>query len=364
MSTSSATRPFRSLALPAIVSALLLSAALQAADEKPAAKPVLTVFNWSEYIDPEVYTQFGEKFNCTVREVTFETPEEAINKMIAGGTRTFDVCSVGSDFMVPSAIAQGVFKKLDHSKIPNLKNLSPVFKNPDYDPGNTHSIPWQWGTTGILIRKDLLPKEGFSVNAFFEPSKQLGRFVLIDSVREMLTYANLAQGKEANDISIPVLKKSIALLTAAKRSKNFMGFDGGVGGRSKVVAGTADYAIVYNGDAMRVIEEHPGRFTYVIPNEGVPAWVDSISIAKDAPNAELAYAFLNYVLDAEVGAQISNWTKYASPNEAAKKHILPEDLANPIIYPTEDQMKKLQFIKNLGPKETVRNDAWAAIKSN
>ena len=355
---SKLTRHFALLALPAL--SLIGVPSLAAEDEKPT----LTVFNWSEYIDPEVYAQFEKEFNCTVKEVTFETPEEAINKMIAGGTRTFDVCSVGSDFMVPSGIAQNVFKKLDHSKIPNLKNLAPLFQDPGYDPGNSHTIPYQWGTTGVFIRKELVPADGFSLDAFFKPGAELGRFAMIDSAREMLAYANIRQGKPANDIDLAVLKNSIELMTTAKKSKKFMGFDGGVGGIAKVVAGTADYAIAYNGDAIRNMDENPGKFAYVIPNEGAPVWTDSIGIAKDAPNVELAYAFLNYVLDAKIGAQISAWTKYASPNAAAKPLLPAEDLANPAIYPTEAQMAKLQFLKNLGPKETIRNDAWTAVKSN
>jgi spermidine/putrescine transport system substrate-binding protein len=91
--------------------------------------------------------------------------------------------------------------------------------------------------------------------------------------------------------------------------------------------------------------------------------IDSLGIAKDAPNEALAYAFINYILGAKIGAQISAWTKYASPNAAAKPLLPAEDISNTAIYPTEEQMAKLQFLKNLGPKETIRNDAWTAIKS-
>jgi len=338
--------------------ALMAPAQLSAAE-----KPVLTVLNWSEYIDTEVYRQFEKEFNCIVQETNFETPEEALNKMVAGGSRTFDVCAVGGGFKMQAAIAQGVLKKLDHSKLPNLKNLSPLFQNPAYDPGNAYSIPYQWGTTGVLIRSDLLPKDGFSMSALFDPKKELGRFILIDSTIETIGYANLYRGKPVNSVELTDLKAAIKLLTAAKKSKKFMGFEGGVGGCSKVVAGTADYAIVYNGDAGRVIEENPGRFTYVIPNEGAPMWVDQLCIAKDAPNAELAYAFINYVLDAKIGAQISNWTKYATPNQAAKEFILPEDLKNTAIYPDAATEARLHLLEGVGEKEPLRLEAWTAIKA-
>lgn len=327
-----------------------------------AEKRVLTIFNWSEYIDPEVYRQFEQKYDCTIKETTFETPEEALNKMVAGGSRIFDVCAVGGNSMMPAAIAQGVLKPLDHARLPNLKHLSQAFRNPGYDPGNRFSIPYQWGTTGIFIRRALLPADGFSLAAFFDPAKQLGRFLLIDSEREMIGYAHIFAGKPLNSVDLADLKAAIAALGGAKKSKNFMGFDGGIGGRSKVIGGTADYAIIYSGDAIRVLGDNPG-FTYVLPKEGAVAWVDQLCIAKDAPNADLAYAFLNHVLDPKVAAQISNWTKYPTPVESAKEFIAKEDIANPAIYPDEVQMKKLQFVEYLGDKETIRNDAWSAIKS-
>ncbi|MBC8040054.1 MAG: spermidine/putrescine ABC transporter substrate-binding protein [Opitutaceae bacterium] len=350
---------FASLTVLFAVSAASVTTAF-AADK---AKPVLTILNWSEYIDPEVYRQFEKEFNCEVKETNFETPEEALNKMVAGGSRTFDVCAVGGGFKMQAGIAQGVLKKLDHSKLPNLKNLAPRFQNPTYDPGNAYSVPYQWGTTGVIIRKDLLPKGGFSMSAIFDKKKEIGRFVLIDSTLEMLGYAHLYNGKPVNSVELPDLKKAIGQLVAAKNSKNFVGFEGGVGGRGKVVAGTADFAIVYNGDAGRVLEEYPGKFVYVIPNEGAPLWVDQLCIAKDAPNADLAYAFINYVLDAKIGAQISNWTKYATPNEAAKAFLTPEDLANPSIYPDAATEKRLHLLEGVGDKEPLRTEAWTAIKA-
>jgi spermidine/putrescine transport system substrate-binding protein len=358
-----ATRPtsasWRSLALVVTsFAALALPGLLQAKE-----KPVLTILNWSEYIDTEVYRQFEKEYDCIVKETNFETPEEALNKMVAGGSRTFDVCAVGGGFKMQAAVAQGVLKKLDHSKIPNLKNLDPLFQNPSYDPGNSYSIPYQWGTTGVIIRKDLLPKDGFSMSAIFDREKEIGRFVMIDSTLEMLGYANLYSGKPVNSVELPDLKKAIGLLTGAKNSKNFMGFEGGVGGRGKVVAGTADFAVVYNGDAGRVLEEYPGKFVFVIPNEGAPMWVDQLCIAKDAPNPDLAYAFINYVLDAKIGAQISAWTKYATPNAAAKA-LLPEaDLANTSIYPDAATLKRLHLLEGVGEKEPLRTEAWTAIKA-
>jgi spermidine/putrescine transport system substrate-binding protein len=337
---------------------------LSRAEPDAAGKRVMTIFNFSEYIDPEVYRQFEKLHNCIVKETAFETPEEGLNKMVASGSHTFDVCSVGGNFMMPTGIAQGVLKRLDHSKLPNLKNLSREYQSPAYDPENRYSIPYQWGTTGIFIRKDLVPAGGISLREIFDEQSQLGRFVMMDSPRDMIGYANLYQGRPVNDVDLAVIRKSIELISRAKNSKNCMGFDGGIGGLNKVVAGIADYAIVYNGDAVRIGAQYPGKFTYVIPKEGGILWIDQLCIAKDAPNPDLAYAYLNYVLDAQVGAQISNWTRNATPNEAAQRLVKDEDRSNATIYPDPETTKRLHLIENLGNRETIRNDAWSAIKSN
>ena len=342
----------------------LLSVGRASRADEGEALPILTVLNWSDYIDPKVYSQFGQLFHCQVKESTFDSPEEALNKMIAGGSRTFDVCAVGGNFLMPAAIAEGVLKELDHARIPNLKNLAPQYQNPAYDPGNRYSIPYQWGTTGVVIRRDLVPPGGFSLAAFFDPARELGRFDLIDSEREMLGYANLYQGKPLNSVDVDTLRASIALLTQAKNSRNCVGFDPGVGGRNKVAAGAADYAIGYSGGAVRLLALYPGRFAYVIPREGAPMWVDTLGIAHDAPHPDLAYAFLNYILEPKIGAQISNYTKYPSPNQAAWPYVDPADRANPAIYPSEDDQKRLHLVENLGDRETFRDDAWSAVKSN
>jgi spermidine/putrescine transport system substrate-binding protein len=149
----------------------------------------------------------------------------------------------------------------------------------------------------------------------------------------------------------------------AKKSQYFAGFDVGTGGRSKVAAGTAVAAIVYNGDALRAVADNPDTCAFVNPKEGTIGWVDNMCIPIGAPHPDLAYAYINWVLEPKVGAKLSNWTQYATPNKAAYPYITPEDFKNPAIYPAESYMPKIQFIKDLGNGNKMYDQIWTMVKT-
>jgi spermidine/putrescine transport system substrate-binding protein len=153
------------------------------------------------------------------------------------------------------------------------------------------------------------------------------------------------------------------MMIETKSSKYFAGFDVGTGGRSKVVAGTAIAALVYNGDALRAVNEAPDKFVFANPKEGGVIWADNMAIPAGAPHVDYAHTFINWVLDANNGAALSNWTQYATPNKAAKKFITPEDLSNPAIYPSQETMKTLEFITDLGKDNRYYDELWTMIKT-
>jgi spermidine/putrescine transport system substrate-binding protein len=189
-------------------------------------------------------------------------------------------------------------------------------------------------------------------------------FVFMDEQRSMLGITNMYLGHAMNTRAPAEVKASVDALIAAKGNPGCLGFDGGVGGKNKVLAGQAAAAVVYNGDAARAIEESTERkLNYVVPKEGSNIWVDCLLITKSAPNVAGAHAFINYVLDPAVAAQISNFNKYATPVAAAKPKITPEDAANLVIYPDAEKMKKLSFLEDLGKDTRLYTEAWTAVKS-
>lgn len=323
----------------------------------------LRVLIWSEYMPEDFMDNFTKDTGIKSRVELYESTEELVAKLQAGGVKQYDVV-VPSDYIINTMIKLNLLQKLDHSKLPNLANLEDSFKNTAYDPGNEYTAPYQWGTVGMLYNKEKLGADYVASTAlFFDPASRKGPVVMIDSIREMLGIALKYMGKSVNTIDKSDLKALADMMIETKSSKYFAGFDVGTGGRSKVVAGTAIAALVYNGDAMRAVTEAPDKFVFANPKEGGVIWADNMAIPAGAPHVDYAHTFINWVLDANNGAALSNWTQYATPNKAAKEFITPEDLSNPAIYPSQETMKTLEFITDLGKDNRYYDELWTMIKT-
>lgn len=348
----------------AIVTVLLLLLVGPMASAGLAAEE-LRIFIWSEYMDEEqMPADFEKATGIRVRLDIYENNEEMVAKLLAGGVNQYDII-VPSDYIMPVLINQQLIQPLDHTKIPNLKNLKPIFRNTTYDPGNKWSVAWQWGTVGLMYRKDKVTPEGVqSWSILLEPAKHPGPFWLIDSVREMMGISLLYLGYDFNSVDPKEVKEATDLLIATKKSKSCLGFKPGVGGKNDVVAGTAVAAIVYNGDAIQSVSEDPESLGFTIPKEGSEIWYDSMCIPARAPNPDAAHKWINWILEPEVGAALSNYNQYATPNEAAMPFITPEDLNNPGIYPTPEIMATLHFTQDLGKGSQLIDQAWTRVKSH
>lgn len=337
---------------------LMLASSLWAAQEE------LKVFIWSEYIDPEIPLDFEKETGIKVRMDLYESNEDMLAKLQAGGVSQYDII-VPSDYIMPALIQLKLIKELDHSKIPNLKNLKPLFTKTEYDPGNKYSAAYQWGTVGLLYRSDMLKNYNGSWSTVFDPKQSPGNFLLIDSSREMLGIALLYLGFDFNSTNPKELLAAADLLSETKKRQECLGFKGGVGGKNDVVAGLAAAAIVYNGDAIQAVTNNADiPLVFTVPKEGSEIWYDSMAIPAKAPNAEAAYKWINYILDAEVGAKLSNWNQYATPNAASMQFITPEDLTNTGIYPDDESMKVLFFTRDLGNKMKLVDEAWTRAKAH
>ena len=342
----------------------VLSLILAGPVAKAQAEEELKLFIWSEYMDPEMPGQFEKEFGIKVRIDLYENNEEMVAKLQAGGVSQYDII-VPSDYIMPVLMNEKLIMPLDLSKIPNVKNLKEIFKNTTYDPGNKYSVAWQWGTVGLMYRKDALTADQVkSWDVLFDPAKNAGSFWLIDSVREMMGIALLYKGYDFNSTKPEELKAAADLLVETKKFESCMGFKPGVGGKNDVVAGTAVAAIVYNGDAIQSVTQDPEKLAFTIPKEGSEIWFDSMCIPAKAPNADAAYKWINWILDPKIGAQLSNYNQFATPNEAAMEFITPEDKDNPGIYPTPEIMKTLHFTKDLGKDNRLMDAAWTRAKSH
>jgi spermidine/putrescine transport system substrate-binding protein len=235
---------------------LLLLGALMAvgpiSTPAPAATRTLNVFIWSEYLDPDVVRDFERQHDARVTIDLYEDAEAMMAKLQAGGASLYDIV-VPSDYLVPPMIKLGLLAPLRHERIPNLKNLDARFTGPPFDPRNEYTVAYQWGTVGIYYREAKDKPSPDSWAAVFDARQQFGPFVLIDSMRDAIGAALQYRGHGLNTVDAPALREIRDLLLNAKR--RCVAMEGSVGGRNRVLAGTAAAAIVYSGEAARGMKD-------------------------------------------------------------------------------------------------------------
>ena len=322
-----------------------------------AAEQRLNLFIWSEYLPQEVVAEFEKRFACNLVIDVYEDAESMLAKVQGGGA--YDIV-VPPDYMVAAMVKEELLAPLRLTNIYNLKNLDPKFRSPPFDPENKYTVAYQWGTVGVYARRKDGETLDESWSLFFDPKKQLGPFVLIDSMRDLIGAGLKYRGHSLNSTDPRQLKDVRDLLVAAK--KRSAGFASSVAGKNKVLEKGARAAIVYSGEAARGMQQDKETY-YFIPKEGSQIWVDNLVVLAKAPHRDLAEKFINFVLESEIGAKISNYTQFTTPNAAARRFVDPELLKIEAIYPTEQTLKKLEFLKDLGRDTKLYDQLWTSIKS-
>ena len=330
------------------------------------AGQTLYLFNWSQYMDPGIIEAFEQKYDVEVVENYFNSNGEMFAKLQAGGSSQYDVV-VPSNYFVPRLIETGLVQPLDHSQIDNLDNLMDQFIDPSYDPGNRYSAAYQWGTTGLVYDRSALGDVAPSWGVLFDPAVNADQpFAVAEDGQVSLGSACAYLGHGYDCQSRAALKEAAELVLEAKQRDNFAGFIQGTPVLQQLVRGSVAAGMTFNGDYIFLKSEDPEGFAdieFVLPEEGAEIWVDTMMVPVDAPNPELAHAFINFILDAEVGAQLSNWNYYSSPNAAALP-MLDEILQAPPVTPTAEQMQRLAFTPSLqGEALTFQQQLWREVKS-
>ncbi len=323
------------------------------------ARGELRLFNWADYIPEEVVAEFERRYQARVVIDTFEAPEAMLAKLAAGGDAEYDVV-VPPDYYVLEMARAGLIRSLDHAKLKNLKNLAPEFQDPRYDPQNRHSIPYLWGTTGIAYDREAVKKPVNSWAVFFDEKAYAGPCFLLDEMRETIGAALKFLGYSLNDTDPAHLEEAKALLIGAK--KRCLGFAGGIEARSRLLAGDAAVVHAYSGDIVQIQEEAP-QVEYVVPEEGGTIWTDAVAITKRAPHPELAYKFLDFILEPEIAAKIANYNAYATPVAAALPYLDEELRSNPAIFPPPEVRKKLEYIRDIGDAIRLYDRIWTEVKA-
>ncbi|WP_276357003.1 ABC transporter substrate-binding protein [Cohnella caldifontis] len=306
---------------------------------------VITVYNWGEYIDPDLITQFEEETGIHVIYETFDSNEAMLTKIQQGGS-AYDV-AVPSEYMVEKMAEEGLLLPLDPSKIPNLAHIDPYFLNLPFDPGNRYSIPYFWGTLGIVYNPNLVP-EGLTFDSWqdlWDPALKQKVF-LYDGAREVVGMGLNSIGESLN------VKDEALLRRATDHLKTLVPNIKGVIGDEitpLMVNNEAAVALTFSGQAADMMAENED-LEYSVPREGSNLWFDNFVIPKTSKNIEGAHAFINFMLDAEVGAQNADYVGYSTPNAAAMELMDEEVVTDERFYPTGEQRKNLEVYQNLGPE--------------
>jgi spermidine/putrescine transport system substrate-binding protein len=317
---------------------------------------VLNVYCWDEYLPKDVLEDFTKRTGVAVTLTLYDSNEAMLAK-VSGGVVSYDLV-FPSEYAVRVLAEKKLVRPLDKSKIPNWKNLDERLLDKNYDPGNQYAVPYFFGTTGIGYNKKAVG-EIDSWNAVFDP-KHAGKIQMLKDMRECFAAALKVMGKSVNEKDAAVLKQAGEML---KKQKPLVKSYDSDSFAEELRRGSVVIAQGYNGQIAKLVAEDPDKFGYVVPKEGATVWIDNVCIPAKAANPDAAHAFINYLLEPDVGARIVNAAMYASANKAAKAKVKPEIAANPIVYPSDEVLKRCEFMEHLGKAAAVESAIWREIRS-
>lgn len=316
----------------------------------------LNVYIWTNYITQELLDQFTLQTGIKVKFDVYDSNEAVLEKL-ASGASDYDIV-VPTDYMVRILIKQGLLTPLDHAKLTKLGNITAKFRNPPCDPGNAHSVPYLWGTTGFAYNKAKVGTVLDSWAAVFE-ERWKGRVLMLDDMRECFGVSLRVLGHPANSTNTAELAAARDLLIKQKplvktyNSSDFAGI---------LRSGDVWIAHGYSGELAKACDEDK-NLAYVIPKEGCTVWVDNLCIPKSARHVEAAHAFINYMLEGQNIAAVVNAMSYACANDAAQPFIKPALLADPARYPDDAALKQCDFLGDLGESLQLRDRYWTEVKA-
>ncbi len=319
------------------------------------------VYNWGEYIDPDVLTEFEEETGIHVVYDEFETNEIMYPKVESGASAYDVICP--SDYMIEKMIAHDLLQEINPANIPNLANIDPQYlgEAEQFDPGNKYAVPYCWGTVGILYNKTMVsaPIDSWSV---LWDEQYADSILMQDSVRDAFMVPLKWKGYSLNTMDRAQLEEARDLLIAQKPLVQAYVVDQV---RDKMIGNEAAIGVIYSGEAIYTQREN-ADLEYVIPKEGSNIWIDAWVIPKNAPHVSNAEKFIDYMCRADVALKNFEYITYSTPNKAARDLIDDEEIKNSsIAFPDLSVCPDLETYLYLGDEgDDLYNELWKEVKSN
>ena len=320
------------------------------------AEGVLQLYNWGNHTSPELLAKFEAETGIKVTVTDYSSNDEALAKIEAGG-HGFDLV-VPSNSFIPIFVEKGLIQELDLSRLPNHANIEPRWMDVVWDKGRTHSVPWQWGSTGVGVNTSVYKGDINTSSIFLDPPPELaGKVNVTPEMMDAISMATLYVGGELCTEDTAVLKKVRDVLTAAK--PKWMSMDYGM--EDKMATNDVSASMYWNGAIMRARLKNPDvKFGY--PKEGYVLFMDSVALLSDAKNVDEAYTFMDFIMKPENAAMLSAFARYGN-GITGSEAFMPDDMktAPEVVIPAEF-VALGQFIPTCSPKAAEYNTAiWTEL---
>jgi spermidine/putrescine transport system substrate-binding protein len=325
------------------------------APKKPssALAKELVLYDWVDDMPRSVLDDFTREYGVKVTYLTFESQEEAVENILQG--RIYDVAVLENPF-IPSLVAARHLTEIDFRNVPNFKNISANFRDLAIDPGNRCTVPYHYGTTGLLVRTDLIGNAVTRWADLWDP-RFAGKVALRLQPRELLSITLLSLGYGQNSEMADEVNAAVDRLIALKQSILWVEVDTPKA-VAKLLSGEAVLLLGWPLDYQEAHGANPA-ISYILPKEGAPLWSDNYVIPTSSPNSYTAEIFINFLLRPEISARIVNEKNYPTANDAAITLVNPEIRDDPVIFPPLEQLRRAHFYLPLSPAgESLYKQAW------
>jgi spermidine/putrescine transport system substrate-binding protein len=318
--------------------------------------PELNFYNWDTYIGENTLDDFRKASGISVTMDLFADNDELFAKL-KGGNPGYDVIVPTNDY-VERMITAGMLVPLELDRIPNIDNIDPTFRDAAFDPGRKYSLPYMWGTIGIGYRKSRVDAVPDTWKWLFDSDRYARKIALMGDAPTVIQMGMKYLGYPLNDTDPAHIKQVEEMLIRQKPNVLVFAEDNG---QDLLLSGEVDVVMEWNGDILQVMEEDDD-IGYVVPTEGGLLWQDCLCIPTGAPHPENAHTFINYILDAEAGAEIADFIQYATPNAAARKLLDADYNTNPAIFPPRETIERCEVATYNGPEYTrMIDEAYTRI---
>lgn len=351
-------KKFKIFSALALTSLLTISLFSGCSDKNIGQNGTVYFYNCGDYIDEDLLAKFQDETGIKVEYSTYDTNEIMYQKL-KSSPGSYDLV-IPSDYMIEKMTKEDMIEELDFNNIPNYEYIDDRYKNLSYDPNNKCSVPYMWGTIGIIYNPDLVTEPVNSWDILWNEKYNNKQIIMFDSMRDTLAIGLKKLGYSINSTNPNEINAATEELVKQKQSISPLYYVDEV--KDKMISEEAIMATVWSGDAAYIRSENP-KLEYVIPEEGANKWFDGMVVPKSAPNKENAEKLINFLCDPENAKQNVDYIGYSTPNKGAYDMLEDPVKDDKGIYPSKEVLDKCEIFTDLGDSLKLYDDAWMKIKT-